>query len=168
MPYDFVLKGLTHRASIRRKLLLLVACSILSVMLFTAGIFLATDIFSSYRDEQQDLLTVAKIVGRNCSAAIDFNDRKVAAELLGALAEDPRIMSAWIVLPDGEVFARYVRPDGGASVAFALRAPNRVGTVAFRVRAASGDVSDGELRPVPVLPEACRSGNHQEAGRRAG
>ncbi|HEV8118325.1 MAG TPA: alpha-2-macroglobulin family protein, partial [Thermoanaerobaculia bacterium] len=41
---------------------------------------------------------------------------------------------------------------GGADVAFALTAPRRVGTYAFKVTAVSGETSDGELRPVPVLP----------------
>lgn len=43
-------------------------------------------------------------------------------------------------------------PGGGSAVAFALRAPARVGTVAFKVVARSGALSDGELRPLPVLP----------------
>ncbi len=45
-----------------------------------------------------------------------------------------------------------VKKGGGANVAFPITAPVRVGTVAFKVVAASGDTSDGELRPLPVLP----------------
>lgn len=41
---------------------------------------------------------------------------------------------------------------GGASVTFPLTAPKRVGPVAFKVTAVSGKVSDGELRPLPILP----------------
>ncbi len=40
----------------------------------------------------------------------------------------------------------------GASLTFSLLAPARVGLVAFKVTAAAGDTSDGELRPLPVLP----------------
>jgi len=43
-------------------------------------------------------------------------------------------------------------PGGGANVTFPVRAPSGVGSVAFRVVAVSGDTSDGELRPMPVLP----------------
>lgn len=50
----------------------------------------------------------------------------------------------------GRPFA--VKPDQGATVTFRMRAPSRVGMVAFRVVARSGDFSDGELRPVPILP----------------
>jgi uncharacterized protein YfaS (alpha-2-macroglobulin family) len=45
-----------------------------------------------------------------------------------------------------------VMPGGGAAVVFPLAAPARVGTVAFKVTARSGALSDGELRPLPVLP----------------
>ncbi|MBP1661314.1 MAG: hypothetical protein H6P95_2506, partial [Candidatus Aminicenantes bacterium] len=41
---------------------------------------------------------------------------------------------------------------GGTPVVFPLAAPARVGTVAFKVVARSGALSDGELRPLPVLP----------------
>ncbi|MEO8431718.1 MAG: alpha-2-macroglobulin family protein [Acidobacteriota bacterium] len=43
-------------------------------------------------------------------------------------------------------------PGGGTSVTVPLVAPRRPGLYAIRATAASGNVSDGELRPVPVLP----------------
>ncbi|HUU36700.1 MAG TPA: alpha-2-macroglobulin family protein [Candidatus Desulfaltia sp.] len=45
-----------------------------------------------------------------------------------------------------------VKAGGGEAVTFALAAPARVGTVAFKVTARAGGFSDGELRPLPVLP----------------
>ncbi|MEE8138419.1 MAG: alpha-2-macroglobulin family protein [Thermoanaerobaculia bacterium] len=45
-----------------------------------------------------------------------------------------------------------VPPGGGAELSFAVEAPDRVGMVAFRVVARAGDLSDGELRPLPLLP----------------
>jgi uncharacterized protein YfaS (alpha-2-macroglobulin family) len=45
-----------------------------------------------------------------------------------------------------------VKAGGGTAVTFALAAPARVGTVAFKVTAKAGAFSDGELRPLPVLP----------------
>jgi len=50
----------------------------------------------------------------------------------------------------GVAFA--VEPGKGADLAFALEVPARVGTVAFKITARAGDFSDGELRPLPVLP----------------
>ncbi len=40
----------------------------------------------------------------------------------------------------------------GSSVTFRLTAPKRVGSDAIKVTASSGSFSDGELRPLPVLP----------------
>jgi uncharacterized protein YfaS (alpha-2-macroglobulin family) len=45
-----------------------------------------------------------------------------------------------------------VDTGGGADLSFAVRVPPRVGTVAFTVTARAGAFSDGELRPLPVLP----------------
>ncbi len=45
-----------------------------------------------------------------------------------------------------------VEAGGGTSLSFPVQAPDRVGTVAFRVIGRAGDFSDGELRPLPVLP----------------
>ncbi len=44
------------------------------------------------------------------------------------------------------------KATGSDRVTFAITAPSRVGEVAFKVTASAGDLSDGELRPVPVLP----------------
>jgi uncharacterized protein YfaS (alpha-2-macroglobulin family) len=44
------------------------------------------------------------------------------------------------------------KPGGGADVVFRIAAPRRAGAYAFKVTATAGDFSDGELRPVPVLP----------------
>ncbi len=45
-----------------------------------------------------------------------------------------------------------VEPGGGANLAFPVEVPARIGTVAFKVTARAGAFSDGELRPLPVLP----------------
>ncbi|MFE8597462.1 alpha-2-macroglobulin family protein [Archangium violaceum] len=45
-----------------------------------------------------------------------------------------------------------VEAGKGTTVRFPLKAPAELGPVAFRVTARAGDFSDGELRPLPVLP----------------
>ncbi|HQR68411.1 MAG TPA: alpha-2-macroglobulin family protein, partial [Thermoanaerobaculia bacterium] len=45
-----------------------------------------------------------------------------------------------------------VKPGAGTNRTFRLTAPAGVRTVAFKVVATAGDLSDGELRPLPVLP----------------
>ncbi len=45
-----------------------------------------------------------------------------------------------------------VAAGGGSNFTFKLKTPKKVGVVAFKVTARSGNLSDGELRPLPVLP----------------
>jgi len=45
-----------------------------------------------------------------------------------------------------------VPAGGGTNLTFTVTAPRRVGTVAFKVVGVAGEYSDGELRPLPVLP----------------
>src|SRR6185295_15818450 len=45
-----------------------------------------------------------------------------------------------------------VAKGGSATLQYALAAPARVGLYAVKVVATAGNVSDGELRPMPVLP----------------
>ena len=45
-----------------------------------------------------------------------------------------------------------VPAGGGTNVTFPIKTPSKVGPIAFKVTATSGDFSDGELRPIPVLP----------------
>jgi uncharacterized protein YfaS (alpha-2-macroglobulin family) len=45
-----------------------------------------------------------------------------------------------------------VEAGKGTNLAFPIEVPSRVGTVAFKVTARAGAFSDGELRPLPVLP----------------
>ncbi len=45
-----------------------------------------------------------------------------------------------------------VKPGGSADLVFPIVVPARVGPVAFKATARAGDLSDGELRPLPILP----------------
>ncbi|XXF75579.1 alpha-2-macroglobulin family protein [Myxococcaceae bacterium GXIMD 01537] len=45
-----------------------------------------------------------------------------------------------------------VAPGKGTTLRFPITVPARVGQVAFRAMARAGNLSDGELRPLPVLP----------------
>jgi alpha-2-macroglobulin len=50
----------------------------------------------------------------------------------------------------GKSFA--VAKSGGTSLTFPIKTPSKVGQIAFKVTATSGNFSDGELRPIPILP----------------
>jgi alpha-2-macroglobulin len=45
-----------------------------------------------------------------------------------------------------------VAKSGGTNLTFPIKTPSKVGQIAFKVTATSGSFSDGELRPIPILP----------------
>ena len=90
-----------------------------------------------------------KVVVNNASdramtgtVALDILDTETNASALAEFGLSPENAS--------QAFS--AAPGGGANATFALTAPKRVGSYAIKATAVSGDSSDGELRPVPVLP----------------
>lgn len=73
---------------------------------------------------------------------LDILDPETETSLLAEFGLDPAKARA----------AFTAKAGGGTSVTFPLTTPRRVGPVAFKVTAVAGDLSDGELRPLPVLP----------------
>lgn len=55
------------------------------------------------------LSTLADIIGQNSTAALDFNDRGAAAEVLAALRKEPHVVSACLYNVSGKLFAQYRR-----------------------------------------------------------
>lgn len=92
---------------------------------------------------------VMKVVVNNAGAT-DLSGR-LAFDIL-----DPEtnlsLLADFGLKPSDAVRPFTVKAGGGSNLSFDLTAPKRVGQVAFRVVASAGDLSDGELRPLPVLP----------------
>ncbi|HEY6930505.1 MAG TPA: alpha-2-macroglobulin family protein, partial [Thermoanaerobaculia bacterium] len=89
-----------------------------------------------------------KIVVNNASekemsgkVSIDILDTETNATVLGEFG----------VSPETATQPFRVAAGGGTNVSVSLTAPRRLGLYAFKVTAVSGDTSDGELRPVPLL-----------------
>jgi uncharacterized protein YfaS (alpha-2-macroglobulin family) len=61
-------------------------------------------------------------------------------------------LAAFGVAPEKASLPFTAAAGRGTNVTVNLAAPKRVGLYAFKVTAVSGDTSDGELRPVPLLP----------------
>jgi PAS domain S-box-containing protein len=93
--------------SIREKLnFILIATTSLALLL--AGLALvAFDLRSQLRSVEDDLLTQADIVGLVSSAALVFNDPKVAAENLSVLRAKPDIVAAVLFDERGQQFAAF-------------------------------------------------------------
>ncbi len=77
--------------------------------------------------------------------ALNFTilDPETGEDLRGLFGLEPEATS-------GVPFA--VAAGGGTTLGFPIRVPSRIATVAFKVTARAGRFSDGEQRPLPVLP----------------
>jgi len=77
------------------------------------------------------------------SLRLELTDPDTGEDLRPAFAIDPQ-------KADNTPFT--VEPGQGTTLSFPLKVPPRPGLITFKVTATAGDFSDGEIRPLPVLP----------------
>src|SRR5215467_6211515 len=85
----------------------LLASGMAVAILLTA--FLILDSISSRSSLNARLATLANIVGQNSTAALNFNDRPAAEEVLAALHAEPPIVAACLYDTSERLFAYYHR-----------------------------------------------------------
>ena len=90
-----------------------------------------------------------KVVVNNASAGAMSGT--VALDILDT-ETNTSALAAFGLTPEKAAVAFSAAAGGSANATFAIRTPKRVGSYAIKATAVSGDFSDGELRPVPVLP----------------
>jgi uncharacterized protein YfaS (alpha-2-macroglobulin family) len=98
-------------------------------------------------------------------------ERELAGTLRFAVVdpESGEDLSAALGLPAGGATAEFaVAPGRGADLAFPVVAPRGARPLAVRVEARSGALSDGELRPLPLLPSRLRLTQSRFAALRGG
>src|ERR1039458_5279465 len=102
---------LFQNASIQRKqMLVMMLTSAVALLLACVG-FVSYEIVSYRQELVWSSSTLAEIIGNNSSGALDFNDPKVADDMLSALRARPNIVAACIYTKDGSLFAKYLRKD---------------------------------------------------------
>src|SRR5512134_1809930 len=95
---------------IRQKVALLIGAASAMGLLF-AGVAVLVYELTTFRPRVlQDARTQAEIIRVNSIAPLQFNDATAARENLATLENRSEIRSARIWLPDGRLFAAYVRP----------------------------------------------------------
>src|SRR6266478_3139747 len=92
--------------SIRRKLTLIIMASSTVGLLLISASFIAYELITFRQSMTRDLSTLAEIIGNQSTAAITYDDRTSASEILGALRAKQRIVAAAIYKGD-ELFAHY-------------------------------------------------------------
>src|SRR6266404_5997200 len=103
--------------SIRRKLTLIIMAASTVGLLLISGSFIAYETITFRQSMTRDLSTLAEIIGNQSTAAITYDDKSSASEILGALASKRRIVAAGIY-KGNELLAQY-----------AVKQPGRIETV---------------------------------------
>ena len=79
---------------LRHKLTLLVTLTCGLVVSLACVILAAHDLRRAYRDLETDLVSLARVIGSNSTAALTFDDPRAAGEILAAMSVRPHIVSA--------------------------------------------------------------------------
>lgn len=97
----------TKELPIQRKLMrvfLLTTCAVLSL---TCTAYFAYEYFTFRHTTVRQLSILGKVIASNSTAALAFNDREDAREILAALQADEHIVSAALYDADGKVLSHY-------------------------------------------------------------
>jgi len=73
----------------------------------TSALFVGRDIISLRQSMVADLSGLAKVIGINCKAPLEFMDAETAGEVLSSLSARPHILQAVLYSQDSHVFAQY-------------------------------------------------------------
>src|ERR1700692_770147 len=95
---------------IKHKLRLVIMATVGCALMLASTAVLIYDQIAARESMRNDLDVLAEIFRANSTAALSFNDRPAAEELVSALKPKQHITSAFLYQPDGTVFARYKRP----------------------------------------------------------
>jgi signal transduction histidine kinase/ActR/RegA family two-component response regulator len=112
--------------SIRTKLVTIVMSTTLAALAVSVGTVVAYDLRGYQRALLNDLSTQAELVGHMTSAALSFDDPRLARENLALLRSRPSVRAAAIYDEHGALFASYLAP--GENIVFPPH-PGRVGHV---------------------------------------
>jgi PAS domain S-box-containing protein len=92
---------------IKVKMILIVMVITLVCLLCTCTAFLLFDLYHAKKDLVTDIKASGRLIADRSSAALAFNDVRLAEENLSALRTKPLIGNAWILDDQNEEFAKY-------------------------------------------------------------
>jgi signal transduction histidine kinase/ActR/RegA family two-component response regulator/HAMP domain-containing protein len=96
--------------SIKRKLTLIIMVASTVAVLLVSGGFVAYELITYRQVMTRDLSTLAEVIGNQSTAALTYDDKAAAEEILGALNAKKHIVAA-ALYRDGRLFAQYpMRP----------------------------------------------------------
>jgi signal transduction histidine kinase/DNA-binding response OmpR family regulator len=110
-----------RKLPIRDRLRLVVMLAVLGAVVAACGTLLTYEEVTFRADMRNDLGVLAEMFGSNSTAALSFNDRPAAGELLSGFRAKRHIVSAILYSADGAMFAAYRRDSGASAPAPQLR-----------------------------------------------
>ncbi|HEY0487939.1 MAG TPA: ATP-binding protein [Telluria sp.] len=96
--------------SLRQKLAAVVMLTTLAALVVSIGTLIAYDLRQYHRALLGDMSTQAELLGHMTSAALSFDDKRLAAENLALLRIRPQVRAGAIYNARGELFASYAAP----------------------------------------------------------
>ncbi len=109
----------------KNKLIVIVMFTSSVVVLLATSSYIAKDLITLRSTMVEKLLTIARIIGKNSTASLAFDDHKSGKDLLEGLNSEPHILSAVIYESDGELFAHYSSAKAGVYTPENQRPENR-------------------------------------------
>jgi signal transduction histidine kinase/CheY-like chemotaxis protein len=101
---------MTAVRSIRHKLVAVVMVTTLAALLVSIGTVIGYDLRNYHRALLGDMATQAELLGHMTSAALTFDDKRLASENLALLRIRPSVRAGAIYKADGALFASYLAP----------------------------------------------------------
>src|SRR5579863_3528049 len=92
---------------IQRQLMTLVLLTTGAVLLLICAAFFTYELFAFRQTTVRELSTLGEIIGSNCTAALAFDNREDANEVLSALKAEKHIVGAVLYDKDGKLFSHY-------------------------------------------------------------
>lgn len=97
---------------IRRKLMTIILITSVLVMLLMSGAFFTHQFLTFRQSTARQIATIGEILAANSTAALAFDNRDDAAEILSALEAERNILAAGLYDRDGRLFSRYPQDLG--------------------------------------------------------
>jgi signal transduction histidine kinase/CheY-like chemotaxis protein len=97
-------------ASIKQKLTWIIMFTSSVALLVASLFFFTNDVVAIRQAKVVELSSLGDIIGANCASAVLFKDENAAAQTLATLEARPGVTAAAIYTPNGQLFARYLRP----------------------------------------------------------
>ncbi len=100
-----------HNLTIRKKLTLIIMFTTVAALLLAGVSFISFSYYEHRQDSLNNLISMAKVIGRNCQVALMFNIPEDTEKILATLVARPSVVNACIYDKQGIVFAVYHRGE---------------------------------------------------------